>query len=191
MSTHRTKRAESSVCYNGIGCFQSSGPYGYIDILPSPPEDVGTRFLLYNARRARGDTPLMDVPFSNLSAVFDWAGQAYNVSAPTKIIVHGFGSSCEYVWAYEMRSALMSVVSPVFELTWEVFERLSRNHNQPFYLCAIIFSSNLLRFTAVFLSSGLVTMLTTRVNIAVTSCPSIVVYLYLSITLGYRFLVLL
>jgi len=51
----------------------------------------------------------MDVPFTNLSAVFDWADQAYNVSAPTKIIVHGFGSSCSYVWAYEMRSALMAV----------------------------------------------------------------------------------
>lgn len=140
MSTHRTKRAESSVCYNGIGCFQSSGPYGYIDILPSPPEDVGTRFLLYNARRARGDTPLMDVPFSNLSAVFDWAGQAYNVSAPTKIIVHGFGSSCEYVWAYEMRSALMSVVSLVFELIWEIFERLSRKHKEP-YIFTQLFSA--------------------------------------------------
>ncbi|XP_046682440.1 LOW QUALITY PROTEIN: uncharacterized protein LOC124368929 [Homalodisca vitripennis] len=108
-SSHRTKRAESSICYNGIGCFQSSGPYGYIDILPSPPEEIATRFLLYSSRRSRGDTPLMDVPFTNLSAVFDWAGQAYNVSAPTKIIVHGFGSSCSYVWAYEMRSALMSV----------------------------------------------------------------------------------
>lgn len=189
MSTHRTKRAESSVCYNGIGCFQSSGPYGYIDILPSPPEDVGTRFLLYNARRARGDTPLMDVPFSNLSAVFDWAGQAYNVSAPTKIIVHGFGSSCEYVWAYEMRSALMSVVSPVFELIWEVFERLSRKHKGPYIIFTQLFSAQ--TFYALQPSSGLVRMLTTKVNIAVTSCPSIAVYSYLSITLGYRFLVLL
>lgn len=28
-----------------------------------------------------------------------------------RIIVHGFGSSCSHVWIYEMRTALMAVVS--------------------------------------------------------------------------------
>lgn len=100
------------MCYDGVGCFRDS--YGYIDMLPSPPEEIATRFLLYNSRKnRRGDTPLLDVAFTNLTAVFHWAGQAFNVSAPTKVIVHGFGSSCSHVWVYEMRSALMSVVSYV------------------------------------------------------------------------------
>lgn len=28
-----------------------------------------------------------------------------------RVIVHGFGSSCPHVWIYEMRTALMAVVS--------------------------------------------------------------------------------
>lgn len=30
-----------------------------------------------------------------------------------RIIVHGFGSSCSHVWIYEMRTALMAVVSRI------------------------------------------------------------------------------
>lgn len=30
-----------------------------------------------------------------------------------RIIVHGFGSSCSHVWIYEMRTALMAVVSSI------------------------------------------------------------------------------
>nr|XP_018906706.1 PREDICTED: uncharacterized protein LOC109036788 [Bemisia tabaci]XP_018906707.1 PREDICTED: uncharacterized protein LOC109036788 [Bemisia tabaci] len=107
---HRHRRAESKICYQSVGCFQESGPYGYIDMLPSSPQEVNTRFLLYNSRKGRrGDTPLLDVSFGNMSSVWDWAGKAFNISAPTKVIVHGFGSSCANVWVYEMRSALMTV----------------------------------------------------------------------------------
>lgn len=60
--------------------------------------------------------PLLDVAFTNMTAIWHWAGKAFNVSAPTKVIVHGFGSSCSNVWVYEMRSALMDVVSVFFLL---------------------------------------------------------------------------
>ena len=106
----RRKRAESSVCYPEVGCFHDSGPFGYLDMLPSPPEEVSTRFYLYSGR-ARANSPVMDVPFTNLTAVWPWAGKAFNISSPTKVIVHGFGGSCNNVWVYEMRSALMTVVS--------------------------------------------------------------------------------
>ncbi|KAJ1531571.1 hypothetical protein ONE63_000244 [Megalurothrips usitatus] len=108
LSTHRRKRADASVCYPEVGCFQDSGPFGYLDMLPSPPEEVDTHFLLYS-RRNRGDVPLLDVPFSNLSTVWADAARRFNASSPTKVIVHGFGSSCSHVWVYEMRSALMAV----------------------------------------------------------------------------------
>ncbi|XP_065212134.1 uncharacterized protein LOC135839840 isoform X2 [Planococcus citri] len=94
------------VCYDELGCFQEAG---YIDLLPNSPEEVNTRYLLYNSRRSRGDTPLLDVSAQNISSIWEWAGKAFNVSAPTKVIIHGFGSSCSNVWVYEMRSALMSV----------------------------------------------------------------------------------
>ncbi|XP_034240820.1 uncharacterized protein LOC117645041 [Thrips palmi] len=108
LSSHRKKRADASVCYPEVGCFQDSGPFGYLDMLPSPPEEVDTHFLLYS-RRNRGDIPLLDVPFSNLSTVWADATRRFNASSPTKVIVHGFGSSCSHVWVYEMRSALMAV----------------------------------------------------------------------------------
>lgn len=37
------------------------------------------------------------------------ASNAIDPDLPTKVIVHGFGSDCDHVWVYEMRSALMSV----------------------------------------------------------------------------------
>ena len=98
----------TKVCYEELGCFEEAG---YIDLLPNSPEEVNTRYLLYNSRRSRGDTPLLDVSAQNVSSLWEWVGKAFNVSAPTKVIVHGFGSSCSNVWVYEMRSALMSVVS--------------------------------------------------------------------------------
>lgn len=32
-------------------------------------------------------------------------------SLSVRVIVHGFGSSCPHVWIYELRTALMAVVS--------------------------------------------------------------------------------
>ncbi|KAK3915611.1 Inactive pancreatic lipase-related protein 1 [Frankliniella fusca] len=127
LSNRRKRAADASVCYPEVGCFQDSGPFGYLDMLPSPPEEVDTHFLLYS-RRNRGDVPLLDVPFANLSTVWADAARRFNASSPTKdstsfrvltgalalashtqVIVHGFGSSCSHVWVYEMRSALMAV----------------------------------------------------------------------------------
>lgn len=102
------EKEPTKVCYEELGCFQEAG---YIDLLPNSPEEVNTRYLLYNSRKSRGDTPLLDVSAQNISSLWEWVGKAFNVSAPTKVIVHGFGSSCSNVWVYEMRSALMSVVS--------------------------------------------------------------------------------
>ncbi|XP_046477924.1 uncharacterized protein [Neodiprion pinetum] len=100
----RLKRDVSRVCYEDVGCFEDTGPFGYLEMLPSPPKDVGTRFLVYGSRKARSIP--MDVPAEDIA---DKAFQAIDSELPTKVIVHGFGSSCDHVWVYEMRSALMSV----------------------------------------------------------------------------------
>ncbi|XP_046408288.1 uncharacterized protein LOC124172835 [Ischnura elegans] len=136
------------VCYEAVGCFRGSGPFSYLDVLPSPPHLVDTTFLFYSraqpqpiplpfanisssspappkARPARGAgaeaTPLpphLSASLSQPSGSFveatgfgpaDWVRAGLNASAPTKVIVHGFGSSCGNVWVFEMRSALMSV----------------------------------------------------------------------------------
>lgn len=72
-------------------------------------------FCLYR----RGDQPLLAVSASNMSAAWGWAARAFDAARPTRVIVHGFGSNCENVWVYEMRSALMAVVSVVLRvLPW-------------------------------------------------------------------------
>lgn len=50
---HRTKREVSKVCYEDVGCFEDTGPFSYLEMLPSPPKDVGTRYrnMNYHAKR--------------------------------------------------------------------------------------------------------------------------------------------
>ncbi|XP_063923579.1 uncharacterized protein LOC135137772 [Zophobas morio] len=106
----RIKREDSSVCYGDLGCFEASGPFGYLDMLPSKPEEIDTKFLLYpsHSRRRSGSSPA-EVPFTSIKEAFEWAKQGFNKSLPTKVLIHGFGSDCSHIWIYEMRSALMAV----------------------------------------------------------------------------------
>lgn len=53
---------------------------------------------------------MLAVSASNMSAAWSWAARAFDSAKPTRVIVHGFGSNCDNVWVYEMRSALMAVV---------------------------------------------------------------------------------
>jgi hypothetical protein len=43
----REKRDEEVVCYGDLGCFRDEGPFDYLDMLPSPPEEVATKIFLY------------------------------------------------------------------------------------------------------------------------------------------------
>ncbi|XP_023245781.1 inactive pancreatic lipase-related protein 1-like [Copidosoma floridanum] len=101
----RHKREVSRVCYEDVGCFEDTGPFSYLEMLPSPPKEVGTRFFVYGSRKARSVS--MTVPAESIS---DKASSAIDPELPTKVIVHGFGSSCDHVWVYEMRSVLAAVI---------------------------------------------------------------------------------
>ena len=46
----RKKRADKMACYGDLGCFEESGPYAYLEMLPSPPEDINTKFFVYSAK---------------------------------------------------------------------------------------------------------------------------------------------
>lgn len=141
---HRQKRAEKSVCYGELGCFEDSGPFGYLDMLPQSPEEIGTKFFFYSTEN-RSDRPLLEIPYLNMSRMFyelnpdekqeynatdSFAADNSTVLTPEiqkniqklksfegfdrmsiRVIVHGFGAACHHVWIYEMRTALMAVVS--------------------------------------------------------------------------------
>ncbi|XP_012221736.2 uncharacterized protein [Linepithema humile] len=101
---HRAKREVSKVCYEEVGCFEDTEPFSYLEMLPSPPKDVGTRFFVYGSRKARSIP--MEVPADDIN---DNVHRAIDPHLPTKVIVHGFGSNCKYLWVYDMKAALMSV----------------------------------------------------------------------------------
>lgn len=129
----RRKREDKSVCYGDLGCFEDSGPFGYLDMLPSSPEEIGTKFLFYSTK-TRSERPILEFSYLNISTA--WGGSSLGTNddqlnttndetttkAPylldgleeldklnVRVIVHGFGSSCSHVWIYEMRTALMAV----------------------------------------------------------------------------------
>lgn len=57
------------VCYGELGCFEDSGPFAYLEMLPSSPEEINTKFYFYSTRQ-RSDRPLMELSFLNMTAAF-------------------------------------------------------------------------------------------------------------------------
>lgn len=47
---HRHKRQTNIVCYGELGCFEDSGPFGYIDMLPQSPEEIDTKFYVFSTK---------------------------------------------------------------------------------------------------------------------------------------------
>ncbi len=43
----RKRRDEEVVCYGDLGCFRDEGPFNYLDMVPSPPQEVGTKIILF------------------------------------------------------------------------------------------------------------------------------------------------
>ncbi|XP_055384997.1 uncharacterized protein LOC129614431 [Condylostylus longicornis] len=126
----RAKRSTKRVCYDELGCFEDSGPFSYLEMLPSHPEDINTKFFFYSAKK-RTERPLFQIPWKNISEAFTpktsvndgttedptpFSKTSFTLDdltgfdeLQTKVIVHGFGSACPHVWIYEMKTALMAV----------------------------------------------------------------------------------
>ncbi|KAH8288285.1 hypothetical protein KR018_000899, partial [Drosophila ironensis] len=66
---HRSRRAVKRVCYGELGCFEDSGPFAYLEMLPSAPEEINTKFYFYSTRQ-RSDRPLMELSFLNMTNAF-------------------------------------------------------------------------------------------------------------------------
>lgn len=159
----RVKRASAKrVCYDELGCFEDSGPFAYLEMLPSPPQEINTKFFFYSTKN-RSERPLMELPFLNMTDAFknvksyhrkrslnstDYpemtTEQPPTTAMPVRkttsfhkvpitlddlegfdemsvrVIVHGFGSACPHVWIYEMKTALMAVVSWEIILIWRL-----------------------------------------------------------------------
>ena len=92
------------VCYSDVGCFRDDGPFDYLDMLPSPPEEVGTVMMLFTRQNLE---KAQFIEYNNVTSILE---SNYNASLDTKLVIHGFGSSCNRVWAREMRLSFLAVV---------------------------------------------------------------------------------
>jgi hypothetical protein len=104
----RKRRDEEIVCYGDLGCFYDDGPFNYLDMLPASPELIGTQLFLFTRKNPKQPQNLI---YNNMTTVKE---SNFNVSASTKIIIHGFGSSCFRVWTTEMRLKFLNVVRKIF-----------------------------------------------------------------------------
>ena len=90
---------------------------------------VNTQILLYTRRNRK--VPDI-ISYSNISGTLPLT--KFNISAPLKVIIHGFGSSCQRVWPSEMRLALLTVVGK--HLTFiEIGSHFSKNTMHVFQFC--------------------------------------------------------
>lgn len=105
---HLEKRDEEVACYGELGCFRDEGPFDYLDTLPASPDNIRTRFLLYT-RKNPSIPVLMEYANATLLGTF-----YFNKFNPVKVMIHGFGSSCQKQWATDMRKALLSTASVSF-----------------------------------------------------------------------------
>lgn len=122
------------VCYKDVGCFHDDGPFDYLDMLPSPPEEVNTVMLLFTKQN---EEKAQIIEYNNVTTVLE---SNYNASLDTKLIIHGFGSSCNRVWAREMRLALLEAVSIFTLLQLEVIIHIAGHHS-----CASIHDQKFLK----------------------------------------------
>jgi hypothetical protein len=66
-SKHRQKREANVVCYGDLGCFEDSGPFGYIDTLPQSPEEIDTKFYVFSTKK-RSENPFLQFSFHEISS---------------------------------------------------------------------------------------------------------------------------
>ncbi|XP_072280895.1 pancreatic triacylglycerol lipase-like [Pyxicephalus adspersus] len=100
--------APREVCYQRLGCFSDENPFSGtlqrpISHLPSSPDKINTRFLLYTR-----DNPNI---FQEISAVNSETIKASNFlrSRKTRFIIHGFIDSGENRWLKDLCQAMLQV----------------------------------------------------------------------------------
>ncbi|XP_036592016.1 pancreatic triacylglycerol lipase-like [Trichosurus vulpecula] len=100
--------AGSEVCYSRVGCFTDDKPWGGtaqrpFKVLPSSPEDIDTRFLLYTNENPNNYQEILP---DNVAAV---KNSNFNTNRITRFIVHGFLDEGEEDWLTNMCANLLEV----------------------------------------------------------------------------------
>ncbi|XP_065076755.1 uncharacterized protein LOC135700239 [Ochlerotatus camptorhynchus] len=63
LTRNRKKRADKVVCYGELGCFEETA---YLEMLPSPPEEIDTKFFVYSAKH-RSEKPILEFFYDEIA----------------------------------------------------------------------------------------------------------------------------
>ncbi|CAF0926951.1 unnamed protein product [Adineta ricciae] len=111
-------RANASVCYPVIGCFDNNDPYNNAALeIPQAPELIDTHFLLFT-QEAPTDPEFLSYDGNDQSI----AGSKLNPSRWLRIIVHGFVNNRNSIWIRPMVDELLKLkndeLSDVLVVDW-------------------------------------------------------------------------
>lgn len=89
--------AAATVCYGKYGCFSDNHPFdSSLIALPSHPESIGTKFILYTRANAlKKEVLSVDSNSSVINSTFE-------PSRKVKFIIHGFTQSGQSEWVKKM-----------------------------------------------------------------------------------------
>uniref|UniRef100_G3QFJ5 Triacylglycerol lipase n=1 Tax=Gorilla gorilla gorilla TaxID=9595 RepID=G3QFJ5_GORGO len=93
--------AEKRFCYEDLGCFSDTEPWGGtairpLKILPWSPEKIGTRFLLYTNENPNNFQILLLSDPSTIEA------SNFQTDRKTRFIIHGFIDKGDESWVTDM-----------------------------------------------------------------------------------------
>jgi hypothetical protein len=94
----------SDICYGDLGCYTNRPPFSStlsrpIGVLPNTPEEIDTRFYLYNRNN----------PINAISLKFNITTESFDGNLETKFIIHGLFHNGFKKWVLEMKDALLTV----------------------------------------------------------------------------------
>ncbi|KAM9324598.1 pancreatic triacylglycerol lipase-like [Gastrophryne carolinensis] len=97
----------AEVCYNRLGCFSTIKPWAWtkerpLAKLPWTPEEIDTRFLLYNPN----SPDYQEISVGSLPSIFS---SNFQPTKKTHLIIHGFTASANSAWISDMCQELYRV----------------------------------------------------------------------------------
>ncbi|XP_021704096.1 uncharacterized protein LOC5564068 [Aedes aegypti] len=80
LARNRKKRADKVVCYGELGCFEETA---YLEMLPSPPEEIDTKFFVYSAKH-RSEKPILEFFYDEIAKTNNGTTPPPPTPAPTQ-----------------------------------------------------------------------------------------------------------
>ncbi|XP_050402072.1 pancreatic lipase-related protein 2 [Patella vulgata] len=97
-------RANKSICYKELGCFDNFYPFNNADLdLPDSPKTIGTSMTLYTRQNRQNGTGQL-LQYNNKDTI---KHSYFDGSKPTKIIIHGLANNLNTAWLHELKDELL------------------------------------------------------------------------------------